>query len=114
LPPDANGHIINIVDWRATRPKPGHLAYTISKAALAAVTQILAQELAPRVRVNAIAPGAILPPPGEGDDHLLRIAERIPLRRPGHPDEIARALLFVLESEFVTGEVLHVTGGEQL
>jgi len=108
------GQIINIVDWRALKPAPGHLAYTISKAGLVTLTRILAQELAPRIRVNAIAPGAILPPAGAGPEYEQRIVERIPLGRTGRLDEISAALLYLLENEFVTGEVLCVTGGEEL
>ncbi len=108
------GHIVNIVDWRAIRPKPGHLAYTISKSGLVTMTKCLAAELAPEIQVNAIAPGAILPPPDEDDAYLERLREQIPLRRTGSPDEIVHSLLYLLESDFVTGEILHVTGGEEL
>ncbi|MCA9111715.1 MAG: SDR family oxidoreductase [Planctomycetaceae bacterium] len=108
------GAIVNIVDWRALRPQPGHLSYTLSKAGLVCLTQILAQELAPRVRVNAIAPGAILPPPDADAGHLEQVAKAIPLQRTGSPANIAEAVLFLLQNDFVTGEVLHVTGGQQL
>ena len=111
---DRRGHIINIVDWRAARPKPGHLAYTVSKAGLVAVTKMLAQELAPRIQVNAIAPGAILPPAAAAPDYEVQAISRVPLRRLGHPAEITRAVEYLLNSQFVHGEVLHVTGGEQL
>ncbi len=114
LPEGERGNIINIVDWRALRPVPGHLAYTISKAGLAAATKLLAQELAPPIRVNAIAPGAILPPPN-GDDAAFRaLAESLPLQRSGSPQDIADAMHYLLSSEFVTGEILHITGGQQL
>jgi NAD(P)-dependent dehydrogenase (short-subunit alcohol dehydrogenase family) len=108
------GHIVNLVDWRATRPGPGHLAYTLTKSGLVTLTRILAQELAPDIQVNAIAPGAILPPAGSDDAYLNRLAENIPLKRTGAPDDISQALVFLLESDFITGEVLHVTGGEEL
>jgi NAD(P)-dependent dehydrogenase (short-subunit alcohol dehydrogenase family) len=112
--PEQCGHIVNIVDWRASRPLPGHLAYTVAKGGLVTATRLLARELAPRIRVNAIAPGAILPPPGEPDAYLDRLAERIPLRQTGAPEDVADALVYLLRSEFVTGEVLHITGGEEL
>jgi NAD(P)-dependent dehydrogenase (short-subunit alcohol dehydrogenase family) len=112
--PEQSGDIVNIVDWRATRPVPGHLAYTVAKGGLVTATRLLARELAPRIRVNAIAPGAILPPPGEPDAYLERLAGQIPLRRTGGPDDVADALVFLLRSDFITGEVLHVTGGEEL
>lgn len=111
---EATGATINIADWRALKPQPGYLAYTISKAGIVALTQILAQELAPQIRVNAIAPGAILPPPGAPGDHEERLAEIIPIGRTGSPQEITEAALFLLRSDFITGEVLHVTGGQQL
>jgi NAD(P)-dependent dehydrogenase (short-subunit alcohol dehydrogenase family) len=111
---DGAGHIVNIADWRALKPPPGHLAYTLTKAGIVALTKMLAQELAPRVRVNAIAPGAILPPPGAGPDYEREIARRIPLGRMGGLESVTSALLFLLANDFVTGEVLCVTGGEQL
>jgi pteridine reductase len=111
---DASGAIINIVDWRALQPQPGHLAYTISKAGLVALTKLLAQELAPSIRVNAIAPGAILPPAGVGDNFEQRMSSVIPLGRTGGLDDITGAVLFLLGADFVTGEILQVTGGQQL
>jgi len=114
LPAEQRGHIINIADRRATRPVTGHIAYTITKAGLVIMTKILALELAPQIQVNAIAPGAILPPPGEPDSYLERIARQIPLKRTGNPTEITNAIRFLLNAEFITGEVLHVDGGEHL
>ena len=112
--PGDPGCIINIVDWRALRPHPGNLAYTLTKAALVTMTEILAQELAPDIRVNAVAPGAILPPAGAGGGYLERLANKIPLRRTGSVDDVTSAALYLLEAEFVTGEILCVTGGEDL
>ncbi len=114
LPQDRRGHIVNVADWRALRPRPGHLSYTLTKSGIVALTKVLALELAPRIQVNAIAPGAILPPPGRDDAYLERLAEDVPLRRRGGPDDVADALVFLLRSDFITGEVLHVTGGEPL
>jgi pteridine reductase len=108
------GHVVNIADWRAVRPGTGHLAYTLTKAALVAMTESLAQALAPHIQVNAIAPGLILPPPGRGQEYLERRAPQVPLQRTGSPDEIARALLYLLRADFVTGELLYVTGGQHL
>jgi len=108
------GHIVNIVDWRALRPIEGHLAYTLAKSGLVTLTKLLARELAPQVQVNAIAPGAILPAPGMSSAEFQQQAERIPLQRTGRPDDVAGTLLFLLRSEFLTGEIIHVTGGEQL
>lgn len=114
LGPEEEGVVVNIVDWRGTRPVPGHAAYTQSKAALVAQTQLLAQELGPRVRVNGVAPGAILPGPGDSDEEFQDRAGANPLHRSGDPDDVADAVLFLIQSPFITGEILHVTGGEQL
>lgn len=114
LPEGRTGSIVNIVDWRAIRPPVGHLPYTVSKAGLVALTKVLAQELAPRIQVNAVAPGAILPPPGSGKGALEELAKRNPLRRTGRVSDVANAVAYLLKSEFMTGEVLHVTGGEEL
>lgn len=119
-PAGAEGHIVNIADWRGTHPVPGHLAYTLTKSALVALTRLLAQELAPAVRVNAIAPGAILPPaegnPGDGRGNhatFQQLARQIPLRQTGKPADVTETLLFLLRSDFITGEVIHITGGQQ-
>lgn len=114
LAPGRTAQIVNVVDWRALRPGVGHLAYTVSKAGLVALTKILAQELAPRIQVNAIAPGAILPAPGATPEQFEAIGCKSPLQRTGHPDDIADALVYLLQSEYITGEVLNVAGGQQL
>jgi NAD(P)-dependent dehydrogenase (short-subunit alcohol dehydrogenase family) len=114
LPVECPGAIVNIVDWRALRPRPGHLAYSIAKAGLVAATKILAQELGPRIRVNAVAPGAILPASGSDPAAFARLGARNPLQTTGHPDDVADAVQYLVASRFVTGEILCVTGGEQL
>jgi len=111
---DRRGHIVNIADWRGARPTASGVAYTLTKAGLIAMTQALAQSLAPNVQVNAIAPGVILPPPGEGDEYVERLLPSIPLRRSGSPADVVDALLYLLRSDYVTGEILHVTGGQHL
>ena len=108
------GHIVNIADWRGVRPGTDHIAYTLTKAALIAMTKSLALALAPNIQVNAIAPGLILPPPGEDQSYLERKAGKIPAQRAGSPEEIAKALMFLLRSDFVTGDLIFVTGGEHL
>lgn len=115
LPSGARGHIVNMADWRAETPPADFVAYTLSKAGIVALTKSLALQLAPGVQVNAIAPGAILPPPG-GLLEPWRNSKlpQIPLARTGSPDDIAAAVLYLVRSPFVTGEVLHVTGGEHL
>jgi pteridine reductase len=111
---ERRGHIVNIADWRATRPGSHYLAYTLTKAAIITMTQSLALALAPNIQANAIAPGAILPPPGQDQVYLDQLAHGIPARRAGSPDEVAKALLYLLDSDFVTGELIFVTGGEHL
>ncbi len=115
LPADRRGCILNLADWRGETPPADFVAYTLSKAGLVALTKSLALQLAPRVRVNAIAPGAMLPPPGEavGPWRSRKLAD-IPLARTGGPEDIAAAAVYLVRSEFVTGEILHVTGGEHL
>lgn len=115
LGPAETGKIVNITDARVRRPGRGHLAYRVAKAGLAHLTQLLAVELAPRVTVNAVAPGAMLPPPGEDDQTFARrVAAAVPLRRPGGADAVAIAVLYFLREDFVTGAVLTVDGGEYL
>lgn len=114
LPAEMTGSVVNIVDWRGERPLPGHDVYTISKAGLIAQTRLLAQELGPRIRVNAIAPGAILPPGDESQEAFQQRAKKNPLQKTGAPTDIARAVIYLLTAPFVTGEILHVTGGEGL
>lgn len=108
------GHIVNIADWRGARPTASGIAYTLTKAGLIAMTQSLARALAPNVQVNAIAPGVILPPPGQGDEYVPHLLPSIPLQRSGAPADIVEALLYLLRSDYVTGDVLYVTGGQHL
>ncbi len=111
---DQDGHVINIVDWRGEKPIPGHAAYTVSKAGLVAQTKLLAQELGPGIQVNGIAPGAILAASGESEDDFQRRAKLNPLKRTGSAADIAEAAIYLLKSEFITGEIMNVTGGQQL
>ncbi|MGB7539054.1 MAG: SDR family oxidoreductase [Anaerolineales bacterium] len=109
-----NGDIIFLADSRVRRPTAEFLAYTLTKSALVTLTRSLAKSLAPRIRVNAVAPGAILPPPDEGEEYLQKLVPRIPLNRPGTAEDIVRGVVYLLEASFVTGEVLHIDGGEYL
>lgn len=112
----AAGSIVNIADIHAERPLKGYVVYSVAKAGLAALTRSLALELAPGVRVNAVAPGAIAWPedgqfaPGE----RARIVASTPLRRTGTPEEIAQAVHFLATAPFVTGQVLAVDGGRSI
>ena len=108
------GHIINILDWRVQRPGADHLVYTATKAALSSVTKSLALQLAPLIQVNGLAPGAILPPEDRTNWHEQRAITSIPLKRTGSPKALVDAINFLLDSNFITGEILNVTGGEEL
>lgn len=113
LPPQRKGNIVNILDWRALRPGPDHFPYTISKAALAALTQSLAAALAPNINVNGLALGAILPPSDGGDAD--RAIEQVPAGRWAHLEEVWEALVFLLSGpDYITGEILHLDGGRHL
>ena len=113
LPQDAAGRIVNLLDWRALRPAADHLPYTISKAALAALTHSLAAALAPRVTVNGLALGAILPP--SDGAAVNTILEKVPAQRWAELDEVAQALLFLLDGPaYLTGDILYLDGGRHL
>lgn len=114
----AKGAIVNVVDIHAERPLKNFVAYSIAKAGLAGLTRSLALELGPDVRVNGVAPGAILWP--EGGEHFdpaekARITAHTPLARIGSPDDVAGAVKYLLfDAPFVTGQVLAVDGGRSL
>ena len=108
------GKIVNIVDVAAERPWPQFLPYCASKAGLVSLTRGLATALAPAVQVNAVAPGTMLPPPESSSfSHDLAI-ERSLLKKMGRPEDIAKAVIYFLENDFVTGTVLPVDGGRML
>jgi pteridine reductase len=106
--------IVNLLDSRITDYDAAHAAYHVSKRALHTLTMMMALEYAPRVRVNAVAPGLILPPPGETAAYLRKLAHTNPLNRFGRPEDIAEAVRFLVRSAFVTGQVLYVDGGRHL
>jgi NAD(P)-dependent dehydrogenase (short-subunit alcohol dehydrogenase family) len=108
------GVIINVLDQRIARPRPGHLAYTVAKSALWTLTQMAALELAPTIRVNAIAPGPILPAVGDSMEGFQRVGAATPLQRTGSAQDVVEALLFLLQQPFITGQLLFVDGGEHL
>jgi NAD(P)-dependent dehydrogenase (short-subunit alcohol dehydrogenase family) len=111
--PAGVGRIINFLDWRALRPGADHLAYTISNAGLAALTRSLAAALAPRITVNGLALGAILPP-SDGAPTSVKM-DQIPAGRWADLDEVTQALIFLLDGPaYITGEVLHIDGGRHL
>ncbi|HPW87770.1 MAG TPA: SDR family oxidoreductase [Kaistella chaponensis] len=108
------GNIINFVDTKVAKNKTVHLDYILSKKLLKDFTKISAVELAPKIRVNAIAPGLILPPEGKDESYLLNLAKDIPLKTIGNLDEILKAFQFILDSYFFTGQILYIDGGEHL
>lgn len=113
---DRHGCIINIVDIHAERGLPGHAVYSIAKAGLVAMTKVLAKELAPAIRVNAIAPGAILWPEKQLSEHeQTEIIQRVALARCGTPEDIAKAVRYLVkDADYVTGQVFTVDGGRTL
>jgi len=110
----ARGCIVNIVDIYAQHPLAGHTAYCVSKAGLLALSQNLGLEFAPQVRVNSVAPGAILPPAGADPERIASLEAKIPLGRWGDPRDIAEAVLFLARAGYITGQMLAVDGGRSL
>ncbi|MFA5044074.1 MAG: SDR family oxidoreductase [Kiritimatiellia bacterium] len=108
------GKIVNILDSRIVGHDRAHVAYILSKQALAVLTEMMAVEFAPGITVNGVAPGPILPPPGKDDGYLDDLAKNLPLKRHGNPGDIADAVLYLLGSDFVTGQVVFVDGGRRL
>jgi pteridine reductase len=111
------GAIVNITDIHAERPLKNYVVYSIAKAGLVGMTRSLARELAPDVRVNAVAPGPILWPDDETFDELSRqrIISHTPLRREGTPEDIAKAVHFLLaDATYVTGDTVNVDGGRHV
>ena len=110
----SNGCVVNLLDQKLWNPNPDHFSYTLSKAALEAATTMLAQALAPRVRVCGVAPGVTLPS-GPMSDAGFAAAHRLtPLGRSSTPADIARAVRFLVESPAITGTTLLVDGGQHL
>ena len=114
LPEGVEGAVVNVTDWRTERPYPDHFSYTVSKGGLDAFTRAAAEALAPRIRVNAVALGAILPPPGRDSAYLKELAQEIPVRHVGGTPPVVDAVLLLLRNHFVTGEILRVDGGAHL
>lgn len=108
------GLIVNITDVGAQKAWSRYPSYTVSKAALDSLTRILARALAPKIRVNAIAPGFVLQSDIVSEEEWQRLINRIPLKRPARTDEIASALEFLLKNEYITGQTIVVDGGYSL
>lgn len=112
---ETGGCIINMVDIHAERPHKNHPIYSMAKAANAMMVKSLARELAPEIRVNGVAPGAILWPEGvQGEASKQTSMPRIPLERAGRPENIARTVLFLATAEYITGQIIAVDGGRSV
>jgi pteridine reductase len=109
-----HGSIVNIADLAAFETWPAYVPHGMSKAAVVQMTRGLAHALAPDVRVNAVAPGAVLLPESWGEADAERLRRTTPLKRLGTPDDVAGAVVYLLEAEYVTGEVIRVDGGRHV
>jgi NAD(P)-dependent dehydrogenase (short-subunit alcohol dehydrogenase family) len=114
LPAGAPGNVINMIDQRVWKPTPHFFSYATSKAALWSATRTLAQALAPRVRVNAIGPGPVLKSSHQTDEEFRMQCEATILRRGTTPEEIARAVRFILDAPAMTGQMVALDGGQHL
>ena len=114
LPGGAAGHIVNILDQRVRNLTPHFTSYTLSKSGLWTLTRTLALALAPRIRVNGVAPGPVLPSPRQTQAQFDAQARATPLGRATAPEEIAAAVLFLLAAPSVTGQMLALDGGQHL
>ncbi len=108
------GKIVNLVDSRTHDFDWTHVAYILSKHVLLVLTRVTALRFAPDITVNGVSPGLILPPPGEDESYIDRLTNTVPLRRHGSPEDIAEAVIYLLKSDFVTGEIINVDGGRHL
>lgn len=114
LPQDAGGAVINLVDQRVWNLTPHFVSYTVSKAALWTLTQTLALALAPRIRVNAIGPGPVLPSPRQSDESFTKQYRSTPLERPATPEEVSGAVRFLLDTPSITGQMIALDAGQHL
>lgn len=108
------GTVINLLDTHITKDKSSHFSYLLSKKALCDFTTMAAVELAPDIRVNAVAPGLVLAPATKGPEYLKRLSRGVPLKTTGNPKQIAQCIEFLLKNEYLTGQILFNDGGEHL
>ena len=106
--------MLNVTDVRTATPYQTHFSYVVAKGGLDTFTRAAAVALAPRIRVNAVALGVILPPPGEDEAFANRLAADLPMQRPGGTDPVASAAIALIENDFVTGEIVRIDGGQHL
>jgi NAD(P)-dependent dehydrogenase (short-subunit alcohol dehydrogenase family) len=114
LPAEDGGAIVNILDQRVWNLTPHFVSYTVSKTGLWALTQTMALALAPRIRVNAVGPGPILPNDNQNEEQFKTHWSSLPLERKIHPADVARTVRFLIEAPAVTGQMIAVDGGEHL
>lgn len=110
----AKGAIVNIADLAAFETWPGYIPHGLTKSGIVHMTKALARVLAPEVRVNAIAPGTVLLPDDWSDKDAAHLDETTPLKRQGSPDDVAAAMLFLLDADYITGETIVVDGGRHI
>lgn len=108
------GAVINISDIAGLRPWASYPVHSISKAGIEMLTQVAAAALAPDIRVNGVAPGPVMKPEFLDDDRWKEIGAAVPLQRPGNADDVSRAVIFLCENDYITGETLVVDGGNKL
>jgi len=114
LPADMEGAVVNVTDVKTHRPYLDHFSYVVAKGGIDTFTRAAARALAPRIRVNAVALGVILPPPGEDDFYAEKLASKIPMKRVGGTAPVAAAMVALVENDFITGEIVRVDGGGHL
>ena len=114
LPQGSPGVIINVLDQRVARLNPHYFSYTLSKSALQTATQTLAQSFAPDIRVNAVAPGPVMPNANDGAEAFEGEAAAVPLRAPASAEDIAEAVSYLVNARSVTGQTIYVDGGQRL
>jgi NAD(P)-dependent dehydrogenase (short-subunit alcohol dehydrogenase family) len=114
LPAEANGAIVNILDERVWNLTPHFVSYTLTKAGLWTLTQVMAMALAPRIRVNGIGPGPTLPSPRQSEEQFAKQQASVPLQHGATPEEIAAAVRFILSSGAMTGQMIALDGGQHL
>lgn len=111
---ERGGAIVNIADLAAFETWPGYIPHSLTKVGIVHMTRGLARVLAPEVRVNAVAPGVVLPPDDFGGDETEALRESTPLERLGAPEDVERTVAFLLEEDFITGETIIVDGGRHV
>ncbi|HEX2080767.1 MAG TPA: SDR family oxidoreductase [Longimicrobium sp.] len=111
---ERRGAVVNMADLAGIQAWAAYAAHSVAKAGIVQLTRVAARSLAPEVRVNAIAPGTVLPPESMSEEEIRQLAERAPLKRNGSPEDVVRALRYLIQADFVTGETLVVDGGRLL